>query len=132
MNTLSSVNEFGSGVEAIRASVTGLADGQERRPEDLQSLRELGENREDLHKVASAFEGVFINMLLKEMRNTVDSTEGVLPVSSERRIFQEMLDERISDRMAERGALGLAEAIVRAYGRNVETTPVPSRLNREL
>jgi Rod binding domain-containing protein len=56
-------------------------------------------------------EQVFISMLMKEMRNTVPEGKGIFESSSELTTYQEMMDDVVSEKMAEAGQFGLAKMI---------------------
>lgn len=59
-------------------------------------------------KVAQDFEAMFIHNMLKSMRNTVPQDK---EMSSGRRIFTEMLDEKIANTASRTGNFGLANII---------------------
>lgn len=79
---------------------------------DLMGLKE---NLDGLKKTASAFEGIFINMLFSAMRKTVDTDGGIFPASSTEKMFQDMLDEELSNNMAKNKSLGIADAVIKTY-----------------
>jgi len=64
--------------------------------------------------VASQLEAVWLAHLLKESRGTEGG--GLLGKSQGSKMFKELLDETLAQKMAERGVLGLAEALVRQHG----------------
>lgn len=64
--------------------------------------------------VASQFESIFIQIMLKSMRDTVP--EGGLFDSSQMTLYQEMFDQQISLDMARRGGIGLADIIEQQLG----------------
>lgn len=79
-------------------------------------------------------EQLFIMMLMKEMRKTVPENEGFFESSSELKIYREMMDEVISEKMAEAGQLGLAkmmaeqlrvQELVDAVDPSLERGPIP-------
>jgi Rod binding domain-containing protein len=63
-----------------------------------------------LHTVAQQFEGVFVGMVLKEMRSTVakDTLFGNSPTTD---MFSSMLDDQRSQAMAKTGSFGIAKMI---------------------
>ena len=83
------------------------------------ALLGLKENEEGLKKVASEFEGMFIGMLLREMRKTVNNEDGMLPPSSESKIYQEMLDTEIAKKLSQKQSLGIANSVIKAYEKNL-------------
>lgn len=79
---------------------------------DLASLRESAKNNapEALRETAKKFEAMFVNMILKSMR---DATPKEGPFDSEQsKMFTSMLDQELSQSMAQRG-IGLADVLVR-------------------
>ena len=64
--------------------------------------------------VASQFESIFIQMMLKSMRDTVP--EGGLFDSNQMAMYQEMFDQQVSLDMSRHGGIGLAEIIERQLG----------------
>ena len=82
----------------------------------LQRLRTGAKNHDDqaLEAVAKQLEGVFMNMMLKSMReaNSVFA-EGNPLNSKETDFYQNMYDQQISLTMAEGKGIGLADMIVR-------------------
>lgn len=65
-------------------------------------------------EVAKQFESIFIQIMLKSMRDTVP--EGGLFDSSQMTMYQEMYDQQIALDMSHRGGIGLAEMIERQLG----------------
>jgi len=64
-----------------------------------------------LMEAAKKFEGYFIQMMFRAMRDTVNSDNGILPISESQKIFRDMLDEQMSISAAQNGGLGLARQI---------------------
>jgi peptidoglycan hydrolase FlgJ len=63
-----------------------------------------------LHTVAQQFEGVFVGMVLKEMRSTVakDTFFGDSPTTD---MFNSMLDDQRAQTMAQSGSFGIAKMV---------------------
>ena len=76
-------------------------------------------NRAGLRKACVAFEGYFVQMMLKEMRKTVDSSNGLFPKGNAERIFEGMLDEEIAKSVAEGRGMGLADMMYRQLEENI-------------
>ena len=81
---------------------------------DFQGIAELrGKAQQDQSKaideVATQFEGMFLNMMLKEMRKTVPESE--LFNSPSMRLFTDMQDQQIALNMAKEGPLGIANLL---------------------
>lgn len=82
---------------------------------DVQGMNQLKleakqPNREALEKTARQFEALFLNMMLKSMREATPQ-EGMFD-SEQTRTFTAMLDQQLSQNLASRG-VGLAEVMVR-------------------
>lgn len=69
------------------------------------------ESPEALQKVAEQFEAMFLQMLLKQMRDA-NIGEGLFD-SDKTRFYQDMMDQQLSVTMAEKRGMGIAESIVR-------------------
>lgn len=96
---------------------------------DIQSLsalkREAGtSSNEALKKAARQMEGLFVQMMLKSMRDA--TPQGGLLDSSQSRMFTSMYDQQISQNIAERG-LGLADTMVKQFGGEVEPAMAKQR-----
>ena len=74
-------------------------------------LLRLSNDDAALMNAAKEFEGFFIQMMFRAMRDTVDSSGGLLPITESQRIFRDMLDEHISINAAQGGGFGLAQQI---------------------
>jgi flagellar protein FlgJ len=87
---------------------------------DLASLRESAKQNspEALKATAQKFEAMFVNMVLKSMR---DATPKEGPFDSEQsKMFTSMLDQELSQSMARRG-VGLADVLVRQLSTEKES-----------
>ncbi len=69
-------------------------------------------------KVAEQFESIFINMMLKSMRNATQRS-GLMD-SQAGRMYESMFDQEVSLHLAKNGSLGLAETIKAQIQRNQE------------
>lgn len=63
-----------------------------------------------LREACQGFESMFIKMMWKEMRNTVHENP-LFGESQGEKIFRDMLDTELADRMSESGGLGLADVM---------------------
>ena len=64
-----------------------------------------------LKELAGSMEGMFVNLLVKEMRKTVPKDAGLINGGQAEEIWQQQLDSRYSDLLAQNHNLGLEEAI---------------------
>lgn len=78
-------------------------------PLDLMRTANLDEGARR-HKALQELEGIFLHLLLKEMRKSVPQG-GLLGDSPAQKMFTEMLDEVYAQQMAKSGQLGLAKAM---------------------
>ena len=62
-----------------------------------------------LKKATQQFEGYFLHELLKEMRKTVPEDKLLGDDGHGQEIFQDMMDQTLSESMASRGDLGMAK-----------------------
>lgn len=82
----------------------------------LSSLRSEARNApgEALDEVASQFESLFVQMMLKSMRDA--TIDGGLFDSNSMDIYQQMFDQQVSLDISQRGGVGLAETLVDQLG----------------
>ena len=82
----------------------------------LSSLRSEARNAsgEALDEVASQFESLFVQMMLKSMRDA--TIEGGLFDSNSMDIYQQMFDQQVSLDISQRGGVGLAETLINQLG----------------
>lgn len=66
----------------------------------------------------TGFEALFLNTLMKSLRQTVKTEGGVLAPSPGQQMMTGLLDERLVDRLAERGTAGIATALYRDFKRH--------------
>ncbi len=63
-----------------------------------------------IQKVARDFEAIFLRMLLKEMRSSVQKS-GLMGNSRATEFFESMYDEQIADEMSKAGGVGLSQIV---------------------
>lgn len=89
----------------------------------LDALRRSAHNNspESLKAAATQFEALFVNMMMKSMRQA-GSQDGMFD-NEQSRMYTSMLDQQLSQKMASRG-LGLADAMVRQMSNNAMSQAV--------
>lgn len=89
----------------------------------LGELRGQAQQNQDkaLKESAQQFEGLFLQMMLKSMREA--SMKDEENQSSAMDTFENMFDKEISVQMAKRGALGVADFIAKAVKQQIAATP---------
>ncbi|MBY5992937.1 flagellar assembly peptidoglycan hydrolase FlgJ [Ferrimonas balearica] len=93
----------------------------------LDQLRQQAQQDPDasLRQVALQFEGIFMNMLLKSMRDANAAFEdGDSPFSSHTtQFYRQMHDSQLANELSAQGSLGLADLIVAQLGGDEALTP---------
>ncbi len=106
------------------SAIDGLRAGNRDATVDAQ--------REALHEASRQFEAVFLNQMLKAMRETVGDG-GLIEKSQGEEIFQGMLDEEWSKSLAGRhGSRGLSEMLYRQLSRQMGIEEEPTNPHTEL
>ena len=99
---------------------------------DLRGRARANPN-EAVEEVAQQFEALFIQMMLKSMRDAVE--DGGLFGSDQLDTYQQMADQQTALDMASKGGIGLAEALVAQLSRHqgIEQSDInePSTLNAQ-
>jgi flagellar protein FlgJ len=72
------------------------------------------DDRAKLKAVARQFEAVFLRQMISSMR-TASLGDGLLDSSASDQ-FRDMSDARTADAMAEKGALGIADMLLKQFG----------------
>lgn len=88
--------------------------------EDVLKKAYSSGDKEKLKEVCKEFEGFLLQMMYKQMKRTVPESE-LLPASSGREIFQDMLDEELIDNATQRG-IGLSDVLYKQLSRNIDKT----------
>lgn len=99
--------------------------------QDFSSLNSLrteaqqnGQDKATLLKVSKQFEGIFMQMLLKSMRDANAVFEQDNPLNSNyTKFYRDMHDQRLSSELASQGNLGLAEMMVEQLMPSGKTLP---------
>ncbi|HWI87270.1 MAG TPA: rod-binding protein [Sphingomonas sp.] len=76
-----------------------------------------------LKKTAQQFEAVFLRQLIGSMR-TASLGDGIFDSEATKQ-FRDMSDAKTADTMAGRGALGIADLLVKQYGARLAPNAVP-------
>jgi Rod binding domain-containing protein len=89
----------------------------------MGALRGQAQRREDkaTRETATQFEAMFIQMMLKSMREATEK-EGLM-TSDHEEAFQEMYDRELSVQLAKRNTLGVADMLVKSIDRSKEPGP---------
>jgi len=89
----------------------------------LGELRAKAQQNQDkaLKETAQQFEGLFIQMMVKSMRDASETMKDEENESSARATFEDMFDREVSVQMSKRNAMGVANFLERAVK---QRTPV--------
>jgi len=85
----------------------------------LEQAKASGDTKE-LREATDQLEAVFINMMMKTMRNSVPETEGIFKKSEAEKMFEEMLDEEYANKMAEGGGIGISDMIFEQFEKHID------------
>ncbi len=123
------INDIGSTLQA--RALAGQHNLEQKKTDDFETAIKraaLSNDITELKKVASDFEEIFLNMMLKAMRQTVGDG-GLIEKSNQAQIFESMLDEKFAERLADTGSLGIGDLIVeqmKAYAAQERAEQRPS------
>ena len=87
----------------------------------LSSLSKNPDKTESIKAVAKEFEAIFLQMVIKSMRDANKSIKSELMSSSAEDTYQEMYDSQLSLHLSSSSSIGIAEAIVRQFSQNFAT-----------
>lgn len=80
--------------------------------------KQLSTSQKALKEAAVQFESLFIQQMLKEMRNTVPESD-LFGKRNAEKLFQSLYDEQLAIEMAQSGGIGLSEMIYKQMVRFV-------------
>ena len=78
----------------------------------------------ELEKACQEMESIFLNFLLKEMRNTINKS-GFINGGTAENIYTGMLDMELSKVISERGGIGLSKILHDQLAKDSEIEPGP-------
>jgi flagellar protein FlgJ len=79
-----------------------------------------------LKKAAQGFEAVFVRQLISSMRSASGDDNDGLFDSEATKQFRDMADSKTADAMASKGALHIADMLVKQYGARMAATAAPA------
>ncbi|WP_263080828.1 rod-binding protein [Endozoicomonas sp. Mp262] len=101
--------------------ITGMSPDALMQQAELSKIRQNPNNPESLKEAAKAFESLFVNMLIKSMREANDVLAGEsLMGGREEKFYRSMLDQQLASTLTMDGGAGLAEAVMRQLGGSPE------------
>jgi flagellar protein FlgJ len=106
------VNETGDIRSALDFQGLGQLRAQAAQTKDVA-------NNPALRKAAEQFEAMFLQVMIKTMREaTASNEEGDLMGSSTTKTYEALFDQEIAQEMAKKGGVGLANMLVKSFERN--------------
>ncbi len=102
----------------------------------LQGIKQLGKGQtadreQALEQIAKQFESVFLNMMMKSMRDANKAFEDPgMSGSSDMQFYQQMFDQQLTLSLSQRG-VGIADALVRQLKQGLPEQAVPELGTRE-
>jgi len=100
---------------------TGIERKQVAEDQKFEEYLRKAYSERDKQKLKDAcreFEALFMQMMYRQMKRTVPESS-LLPKSTARRIFEEMLDEELINNAKERG-VGIADILYRQLSLNMD------------
>ena len=82
-----------------------------------------------LQKAAQGFESYFLHQLLQEMRKSVPKDEELPDEGNQQQIFQDMLDQNLSDTVSKRGDFGIGRMLYDQLKGSVGSSDTPAKLD---
>lgn len=104
---------------ALNTEIAQTALDSKGLAELRRSARADKNDQETLRQVAGQFESLFVNMMLKSMRQA-SLAEGIFD-SSQSDMYQDMSDQQLAVDLSSKGGLGLQDMIIRQLGGQVES-----------
>ena len=98
----------------------GDIPGQLNKLSSLRGNDDIEARKTKLRKAAGDFEAIFVRQILKSMRSTLTSG-GMFGSGSVGEIYSDMMDNAISEKIAERGDMGLADIIYKQIVKSIES-----------
>lgn len=107
----------------IDAAQSGTAMPQKEAPiRSAEALKSGKADAEQLQKVSQDFESLFLSMLMRSMRKTVEKND-LLSGGRGEEVFEGLLDMHLSEVSSRRGSvLGIGDMIFKKYEKYLKTT----------
>lgn len=85
-----------------------------------QKLQNAVKNNEEkqLRKACQEFEGIFMNIMYKQMKATIIKSD-LVPSSPGTEMFESMLDEELVNQATEHRSYGLADMLYKSLSKNI-------------
>lgn len=85
----------------------------------LEDAKKSGDTKA-LREATDQLEAVFINMMMKTMRNSVPESEGIFKKSEAEKMFSEMLDDEYAKKISSSGGIGISDMIFKQFEKHIK------------
>ena len=92
----------------------------------LASQPDAARRLKELKRATDEFESLFINAMLKSMRNTVIES-GLFPDNAGKQIYTSMMDEYLAREIAHSGGMGISDMLFKELSKFVASEPQKTR-----
>jgi|Deesub1362B_J571_1020462.scaffolds.fasta_scaffold02989_7 soluble lytic murein transglycosylase-like protein len=96
-----------------------------------QPLDEKARKLQRLKEVSRQFEAIFVRQMLQTMRKTIPQG-GLLPRGLELEIYENLFDEKVAEKIAQRNQLGLANLVFKQLARKISAGEDVDQILRKL
>jgi peptidoglycan hydrolase FlgJ len=110
-----------------------LVSGEQKATFEKLSKKDSLSPEEDakLKKACKDFESFFVYYLLKQMRASIPKDEGILEASHAQEIYQDMFDERVSDKIASSKGMGLGAMLYKQVKNSLLNAVDPKTIDKK-
>ncbi len=109
------INDVSSAAQA--QAISAKYQQSDQRVSSFEAALQKAAEKKDmtqLKQVAADFEEIFMNMLLKSMRQTVGDG-GLIEKDNQSQIFNSMLDEAFAEKLANAGGVGISDLLIKQF-----------------
>lgn len=85
----------------------------------LEEAKKTGDTTA-LRDATDQLEAVFIQMMMKTMRNSIPESEGIFKKSEAEKMFSEMLDDEYAKKMSEAGGIGISDMLFDQFEKYID------------
>ncbi len=79
----------------------------------------MSEEKEEIKEACTEFETYFLQLMMKEMRKTVNTDDSYIKESNAEKIYKEYLDDELMLQASKQGGVGLADSMYESLTRNM-------------
>ena len=92
-------------------------------PDSADQIGEASRQRARLKKATQDFEAVFVGIMLKQMRKTMQSDNPLFGKSSESQRYMEMMDDAVAQQISRTGKFGFGDLLYKKVERTLPPDP---------